>query len=502
MARGRLGTALVGPGGEEFLLKEFLGAGAFGEVYLAEGTVSHSIAAAKLLPMNGIDSQDLRGSLVNEAQLAQQVAHRNVVNVLHVGQHDELGPYLLMEYVAGQTLKEFLLNRRAAEAVLPVQAAVDMMLHIAQGARAINEKLVHRDIKPDNILLAGNVLKISDFGLSKLVAERTRTRTFKGIGPIMYMAPEAWQYETNTPKMDVYSVGLVFYQILTLDHPLRDKLSGTAPVEAWRRAHLFCRTPEARELRSDAPLQLSQLLSRMVAKRADDRPEWDEIIDVLSGAREEAPWSDGLTRILDGAVARREKVEQQRLAEQQREEREREIQDAYLASFGEALAQWDALVGSFNAAYQGGEIRKEVISSKQVVYSLPNAPLVSFSLFPRRESGIEIGGGHLVGGAFVGIRGGPSANLLLVRESTHDLYGRWLGCLVEISAVVPAQNALSTLAQPPSSVPFGFRCESDFYQEIGYARSGVMHVFTYKLCGDLKVLFTNLLEVAFRSGDE
>ncbi|GAH94631.1 unnamed protein product, partial [marine sediment metagenome] len=146
--------------------------------------------------------------------------------------------------------------------------AYDIMLQIAQGAKEINSKIVHRDIKPDNILVSSDTFKISDFGLSKLVAEQTRTRTFKGMGPIQYIAPEAWQLQKNTPQMDVYSVGLVFHEILTLKHPLLELVSDPSHVEAWREAHLFTTVPDVRETRPDVTLQLAQLLGRMISKRA------------------------------------------------------------------------------------------------------------------------------------------------------------------------------------------------------------------------------------------
>ena len=99
---------------------------------------------------------------------------------------------------------------------IPMPRAVEMMIDIAQGARAINEKLVHRDIKPDNILIEGKTLKIGDFGISKFVDESTRLQTFKGGQHIAYMAPEGWVGEANTFKLDVYAVGLVFFEILAL----------------------------------------------------------------------------------------------------------------------------------------------------------------------------------------------------------------------------------------------------------------------------------------------
>ena len=120
------------------------------------------------------------------------------------------------------------------------------MIDIAQGVRAINERLIHRDIKPDNILIDDTHLKIGDFGISKVIDEQTRTMTFKGGQHIFYMAPEGWEGQTNTFKLDVYSVGLVFYEILTLNHPLRQFVPDPNDWRDWQKAHLFSACPDIR----------------------------------------------------------------------------------------------------------------------------------------------------------------------------------------------------------------------------------------------------------------
>ena len=133
-----------------------------------------------------------------------------------------------------------------------------LMRGVALGAQAINEHLVHRDIKPDNILLDGPsdkpIPRIADFGIAKIATEPTRPETFKGIQPVWYMAPEACRQEKNTYKMDVYSVGLVFYQILTLNHPLLSFVTDPTDWVQWREVHLTHACPDVRNTRTDVPL--------------------------------------------------------------------------------------------------------------------------------------------------------------------------------------------------------------------------------------------------------
>lgn len=497
MAGTRIGIIVEGPEQKQFELTDFLGAGAFGEVYRAVEKDSGALAAVKLLPLMGSSDPSLKQALLNEAKLATQVSHPNVVSVLQVGDHPDVGPYVLMEYVSGQTLEQFLHSRTKANSEIPLGRAVEMMLHIAQGARAINEELVHRDIKPDNILISGDQLKITDFGISKLVAERTRTLTFKGVGPVRYMAPEAWQFQQNTPMMDVYSVGLVFHEILTLQHPLINSVADPAHFEAWRKAHLFEAPQDIRSNRDDIPRPLAQLLSRMIAKRPSGRPSWDEVISVLSSSGENHEVSEDLNQIVDKAIERREKVEKARLAEEQRRSAAQDVERFYEVAFEQLIARWDSIMESFNAEYQGSRITKRQRSPRSFEYVLPNAPTISVSLFPRRETDLQIRGGTLIGGGLVAIDKGASANLLLLKDSPEDLYGRWTSCLIKLYPTVVPQSALSRLTRKPPLEPFGLQNETDFYEHIRWAGSGAMHIFSYDFRDDLESLFNDLLYTAF-----
>lgn len=489
-----IGRHLRGPNDEEFALTKYLGRGAFGEVYRAVGGDSGRIVAVKVLYGGEFDEAEAQQSLENEAKLAAGVNHPNVVRVLHSGTDPELGPYLMMEYVPDGTLKGLLASQAQASEPINLARAKAIMLDIAHGARAINERLIHRDIKPDNILAAENRFKVTDFGISKVVAERTRTRTFKGIGPITHMAPEAWQSQTNTTKIDIYSVGLVFFELLTLRHPLAETIPDDPGFEAWRDAHLFHPVPDARSVRQDLPLPLAQLLSRMTAKRPQDRPDWDEIIGVISSSadnEEELP----TRQIVDRAVTRHHEIERQRLDEERQRDQSRNRARLYEASFREVLSRFDAIVAEFNAQFQGGEIRKREIGT-DIAYELPEAPTMSIRLFSRRETRRQISGGELIGGAAMSLQGGASANLLLLRDDPNDLYGRWIGCLVEVSAFVNPAVSLGRLSSTPPTVPFGFLSEQDFYEHMVHAGGG-MHIFTYDLWNEPARLFSKLIDTAY-----
>lgn len=490
-----IGRQVRGPRDEIFTLTDYLGRGAFGEVYRAVGGASGAIVAVKILYEGEFGEAEAVQSLRNEAKLAAQVNHPNVVQVLHSGSDPDLGPYLMMEYVPGGTLKGILAAQTQSAEQIDLARAASIMLDIAQGVRAVNERLIHRDIKPDNILVAEGRFKVADFGISKIVAERTRTRTFKGVGPITHMAPEAWLSETNTTKVDVYSVGLVFFELLTLHHPLVDLLPEGSDFERWRDAHLFEPIPDVRSVRPKTPLRLAQLLSRMTAKRPEDRPDWDEIISVISSSTEPEAEEPTTRHIVERAIARQREIEQQRLTDEREKNQSANLGRLYQASFQQLVSRFDAIVAEFNAQLQGAEIRKGGAGG-QITYELPGAPKMSIRLFGRKETGRQISGGELIGGALLSLQAGASANLLLLREVAGDLYGRWLGCLVDLNALVDPQLSLRRLSAMPATVPFGFQSERDFYEHIVHA-SGGMHIFTYSFWTDVDHLFRELIDTAY-----
>jgi len=137
-----LGTTFIGPHDETFRTTDFLGNGAFGEVYRAVGEDSGTVVAVKLLPVGALSSDESKTALLNEVKAAQQVKHPNVVQVLFVndGTSSQIGPYVVMEYVSGGTLAKWLRAQEQSGTQVPLDRAIEMMVEIAQGARAINEK--------------------------------------------------------------------------------------------------------------------------------------------------------------------------------------------------------------------------------------------------------------------------------------------------------------------------------------------------------------------------
>ncbi len=493
-----IGTTFLGPNSETYKIKDFLGKGGFGEVYRAVGESSGKVVAIKLLPLGSLSSPDSKTALLQEMRAAQQIKHPNVVEVLFFndGTLSQIGPYVVMEYVSGGSLANVL---RAGTQV-PLERAIDMMIDIAQGAKAINEKLIHRDIKPDNVLIEGSKLKIGDFGISKFVDESTRLHTFKGRQHIWYMAPEGWSNQANTIKIDVYSVGLVFYEILALQHPLLPHVTDPTDFLDWEKAHLYQPCPDVRTSRNDVPLSIAQLLSRMVSKRPNDRPYWDEVLNVLSqpSVVSSTTKNPTVTAAVEAAVARKEQEKRKEL-ELLAQQNKRETQlDLYRYSYAALLEQLDPVVEQFNQEFQYGQITRRE-EAGIIFYHIPQCHSIQISVFRPPDSAIKIRNGELIGGGWIGLSQGISANLVLLKHGADDLYGQWSICEIKISGIVHPASLIGQFGITKHTVePFGFKAEY-FYEQMQYV--GMAHVFNYFFSDDVTGFFAKLIHESCKIGN-
>lgn len=497
-----IGTTFTGPDNETFEISDFLGRGSFGEVYRAVGQVSGKVVAVKLLPIGELPSALSKAALLNEVGAALEVKHPNVVQVLSVndGTSSGIGPYVVMEYVSGGTLAKLFRSNGQAGMLIPMSRAIEMMIDLAQGSRAINQKLIHRDIKPDNILIEGNTLKIGDFGISKFVDESTRLHTFKGGQHIAYMSPEGWSNLKNTFKVDVYSVGLVFYEVLTLKHPLLDKVKDPSNFLDWENAHLYQQCPDIRKIRSDVPLSIAQLLSRMVSKRMDDRPDWDDVLKILTApevnnAALHPSVAAAVEAAVEAAVAREQREQKKQLETSAQENESQKRLSRFRYSCETLLERFGALVEEFNQRFQHGEITRQE-SGWGLAYHIPQGNRINISFFRPPDAGLKIREGTVIGGGWIGLHNGRSANLVLLQQAADDLYGRWATCEIGLMALADPRKIIGKFGITASTVtPFGFK-DAYFYDQIRYTNA--LHVFTYHFAYDVEAFFAALLLEACR----
>lgn len=300
-------------------LDEIIGQGGFGCVFKSHREKDNAVFAVKTtLPSFG-NSASVR-SFKNEIGAAIKVAGENVIRYEYVHDGDlfpEFPPYIIMEYADGGTLNKLLNKRKDQRKLYTNDELIGIYRQLAKGMNQINSCLVHRDVKPDNILLCGNTLKVSDFGLSKVAAESTRTMSFKGGGTPLYMAPEAWDLSKNTIQMDIYSMGIVFYELATLQYPYTPL---PLSYEECKSTHLYSSIANPTKVNPRLSPSLSSLIIRMLEKSAKKRfHDWDEIIELLNAPKE--PGSS-IDQIVAKAVAAKNEEDS---ARQQRDNRDKQL---------------------------------------------------------------------------------------------------------------------------------------------------------------------------------
>lgn len=478
----------VGPKGAVFAVGQKLGNGAFGVVYKAQDRDGNEVAV-KVLQV--FASQREVAALLNDINHATKISHPNVVKVLHTSPGDENSlPFMMMELEPGGTLKDLLAQSKAEKKAVPIEQAMLMMQQIAAGMAAVNEHVIHRDLKPDNILVSANGLKVADFGISKLITEATRDETFKGGQHLWFMAPEGWKFDKNTVALDIYAAGLVFYEILMGKHPYFDAAGPNPTQEKWRQIHLFHALPDIGTLRKDVPASVRQLLLKMVAKRAEERPDWTEIQKQLASTQTGGAGVN--SRVLEAAITSVTRQKSEQLEAQKKKAAEAEANQLYDYSCSTICRICDQIVADFNEEHQLGKIQTSPdLGRPRRTYTLPGSGAKIEVKFFSRMNGYAINGGKLVGGGYISSSISRSANLVLLKRGEDDLYGEWSACFIGVSGFA-GPNSLS---EARSFHNGAFTTETDFQKQMGYVN--VMHVFTYSFMSDIKQAFETILEEAF-----
>jgi len=217
-----------------------------------------------------------RAMFVDEARIAGLIRHANVVSVLDVGE-DEDGPFLLMDYVEGVPLSELLHRMEERDERMPVQLCARIGAQIAHGLHAAHElessdgerlQLVHRDVSPPNVLIGyDGVARVTDFGIAKALGQSTRTATGVLKGKFGYMSPEQLRYQEPDRRSDLFSLGVVLYELTSGERLYRN----TDGMDGVRRI-LDEPPPDIGEVRGDVPPELVEILFELLAKEKEARP--------------------------------------------------------------------------------------------------------------------------------------------------------------------------------------------------------------------------------------
>ena len=260
-----------------YRILEPIGAGGMGAVYKAYDKKLHRVVALKVLPPEYVSQQDRRRRFYQEARAASALNHPHILTVYEVGE-DEGKPYIAMEYIEGQTLRQKIKSR-----ALEIKQTLDIAIQIADGLeKAHDVGIIHRDLKPENLMISRDgYAKILDFGLAKLVAQRERalaadsaqktllrveTESGTLMGTVNYMAPEQLLGQRVDRRCDVFSFAVVLCEMITGIAPfVHDNRIDTMHAILHRDPKL----PDAAQ--PEVPADLQRILSRALAKTPKDR---------------------------------------------------------------------------------------------------------------------------------------------------------------------------------------------------------------------------------------
>jgi predicted Ser/Thr protein kinase len=246
----------------KYMILDEIGRGGMGVVLEAKDMRLKRTVALKFLPLELSQYEEAKARFIREAQAAAALSHPNICTVHEVEEADGQ-PYIAMEYVQGRTLRQL-----AAKGPLDVDTVTDLSVQVASGLEAAHQRgIVHRDIKSANIMVTDKgQAKIMDFGLAKVAGELQITKVAGTMGTVAYMSPEQAQGEDLDRRTDIWSFGVVLYEMLTGQLPFRGErdsivlhsITGAEPKPL-------------RQIKADIPAELQKIIDRALKKKREER---------------------------------------------------------------------------------------------------------------------------------------------------------------------------------------------------------------------------------------
>jgi serine/threonine protein kinase len=267
---------MIGKFISRYRIVEKLGEGGMGKVYLAEDSELNRKVALKFLPPQFTEDAEVNARFKHEARAAASLNHPNIITVYDVGEH-EGNAFIAMEYIRGQSLRNLL-----AKEELSTNKILDIATQICLGlSEAHQAGIIHRDIKPDNILIdAKGLVKISDFGLAKSLGRTMLTQEGSTLGTLQYMSPEQLSGENVDHRSDIWSFGVVLYEMISGQLPFK---------EEYNAAITYAIVHQEPEPLARYKTGVSEGLQHIIDKALDKDPEtrYQNITDLLADLKRE-----------------------------------------------------------------------------------------------------------------------------------------------------------------------------------------------------------------------
>lgn len=249
--------------GNRYEIVEKLGSGGMSQVYKARCSLLNRFVAVKVLRPEYTSDENFVRKFRRESQAAASLSHQNIVSIYDVGVDDDIH-YIVMEYIEGKTLKELIRGKKKLDPVETVEIAQQICKALVH---AHKNHIIHRDIKPHNILVTREgIAKVTDFGIARAVTGSTVTNSGNVIGSVHYFSPEQARGGYIDEKSDLYSLGIVMYEMVTGKVPFE----GESPISIALK-HLQEQVTPPGELVDDLPKGLEQIIMKAIEKESSKR---------------------------------------------------------------------------------------------------------------------------------------------------------------------------------------------------------------------------------------
>lgn len=289
---------MIGKAISHYKILEKLGEGGMGVVYKAQDTKLDRIVALKFLPKHLLCDQEAKTRFVHEAKAASALNHTNIATIYEIDEVEDLC-FISMEYIEGRSIKELL-----KEKTLSLKEIVDIAIQIAEGLNVAHKRgIVHRDIKSENMMLTNEGLaKIMDFGLAKLKGTPPLATTGSMAGTTAYMSPEQAQGAEVDPRSDIFSFGVVLYEMLTGQLPFKGEHEA-----AIRYSIINEEPPAVTQINTALPAEVEGVINKALQKQPENRySSMPEMLDDLKQVR--LGLDSGAQRPIGGTIKRLQRV--------------------------------------------------------------------------------------------------------------------------------------------------------------------------------------------------
>ncbi|BCZ45484.1 protein kinase [Clostridium gelidum] len=261
-------------------LLEKIGEGGMGIVYKAKCHLLNRFVAVKILKSELNNYEDFVAKFRREANSVASLSHQNIVNVYDIGSENNID-FIVMEYINGKTLKQ-VINQNVK---LSPRKAIEISLQIAKALECAHKNnIIHRDIKPDNILITeDNIVKVADFGIAKVVDSSTLTNSNNVIGSVHYFSPEQAKGRSVDCRTDIYSLGIVMYEMVTGQVPYNAESSISVAI-----MHINEPVIPPKEVITDIPEDINQSILKALEKEPINRYRTaKEMVSILNAIKED-----------------------------------------------------------------------------------------------------------------------------------------------------------------------------------------------------------------------